>query len=85
MPIDIIPDFIPVLGYADEIVLLPLAIWLALKLIPPQILAEHSVAVAAAAAMTRPVSRVGDAVVVCLWTSATLLPLWLLWPHLAER
>ena len=39
-PIDLIPDFIPVLGYLDDLVLLPIGIWLALKMIPPQVMAE---------------------------------------------
>lgn len=81
-PIDLIPDFIPVLGYLDEIILLPLAIWLALKLIPPDILAEHR-ATAAAVAQQRS-SRAGAALVVVLWVIATAALLWLLWPHLAE-
>lgn len=37
-PIDLIPDFIPVLGYLDELLLLPLGIWLALRLIPPEVM-----------------------------------------------
>jgi uncharacterized membrane protein YkvA (DUF1232 family) len=40
-PIDLIPDFIPVLGYLDDLILLPLGIWLALKMIPPQVLADY--------------------------------------------
>lgn len=39
-PIDLIPDFIPVLGYLDDLVLLPLGIYLALKLLPPAVLAD---------------------------------------------
>ena len=39
-PLDLIPDFIPVLGYLDDLILLPLGIWLALKMIPPEVLAE---------------------------------------------
>lgn len=39
-PIDLIPDFIPVIGYLDDLLLLPLGIWLAIKIIPPEILAE---------------------------------------------
>ncbi len=39
-PIDLIPDFIPVLGYLDDIILLPLLIWVAVKLIPPEIMQE---------------------------------------------
>ena len=39
-PIDLIPDFIPVLGYLDDVILVPLGIWLALKLVPGEVLAE---------------------------------------------
>lgn len=81
-PIDLIPDFIPVLGYLDEIILLPVAIWFVLKLIPPAVLAEHRATAAAASA--RPSSRVGAAVIIFMWVSTALLLLWLLWPHAAE-
>ena len=40
-PIDLIPDFIPVLGYLDDLLLIPLGIALAVRLIPPDVLAEH--------------------------------------------
>ncbi len=39
-PIDLIPDFIPVLGYLDDLVLVPLGVWLALKMVPPQVMAD---------------------------------------------
>lgn len=77
-PIDLIPDFIPVLGYLDDAILLPLAIMLAVRLVPPDVMAEHRAA--AAAAQARPVSRAGAAAVVALWLlSAGLLLRWL-WP-----
>jgi uncharacterized membrane protein YkvA (DUF1232 family) len=40
-PIDLIPDFIPVLGYLDDLVLVPLGLALAIRLIPPDVLREH--------------------------------------------
>jgi len=39
-PLDLIPDFIPVLGYLDDLVLVPLGVWLALRMIPPLVMAE---------------------------------------------
>lgn len=46
-PIDLIPDFIPVVGYLDELIIVPLGIFLVVKLIPAVILAEHRAAVLA--------------------------------------
>ena len=40
-PVDLIPDFIPVLGYVDDLVLVPAGIYLALKMIPREVLEEH--------------------------------------------
>lgn len=39
-PIDLIPDFIPVLGYLDDLILLPALIWIVIRLIPPPVMAE---------------------------------------------
>lgn len=39
-PIDLIPDFIPILGYVDDVILLPVLIWLTVRLLPPHVLAE---------------------------------------------
>lgn len=64
-PIDLIPDFVPVLGLLDDLILVPAGLWLALRLIPPAILAEHRAAAEAAA--NRPVSRRAAAVVVAAW------------------
>jgi uncharacterized membrane protein YkvA (DUF1232 family) len=70
-PIDLIPDFIPVLGYLDDLILVPAGLWLVLRLIPPEVLAEHR-AVAEAAA-DRPVSRVAAAVIVGVWIITALI------------
>ena len=64
-PIDLIPDFIPVLGYLDDLILLPAGIWLVIRLIPPHVMAEHRAL--AAAAQDRPVRRTAGIVVVCVW------------------
>jgi uncharacterized membrane protein YkvA (DUF1232 family) len=80
-PIDLIPDFIPVLGYLDEVILLPLAIALAIWLVPPDVMAEHHAA--AARAEARPVSRAGAVFIVALWVGAAALLLWWLWPQVA--
>jgi uncharacterized membrane protein YkvA (DUF1232 family) len=65
-PIDVIPDFIPVLGYLDDIILVPLGIALAIWLIPPALFAEHREAAAERIAK-RPVSRIGAAIIIGIW------------------
>jgi len=75
-PIDLIPDFIPVLGYLDDMVLVPLGLLLVLRLIPADVLAEHRVAARAIA--ERPVSRAGAFAVISVWMAAALLlAIWL--------
>src|SRR6201999_3634184 len=64
-PIDLIPDFIPVLGYLDDLIIVPAGIFLVVRLIPPEIMAQHRAA-AAAAASARPVSRGAAAVIVTI-------------------
>ena len=81
-PIDLIPDFVPVLGYLDEVILLPPAILLAVRLVPPELMAEHRAAAARAAA--RPVSRAGAAVIVGLWLVAATALVWWFWPDPAR-
>jgi uncharacterized membrane protein YkvA (DUF1232 family) len=70
-PIDLIPDFIPVLGYLDDLLIVPLGIMLVIRLIPPEIMAEHRAL--AKAAQDRPVSRTAAAVIVVLWTLSIAL------------
>lgn len=74
-PIDLIPDFIPVLGYLDDVILLPVGILLVIKLIPPDIMAEHRCH--AAAAQERPISRGAAVIIVCLWAASIGAAIWL--------
>lgn len=67
-PIDLIPDFIPVLGLLDEAVLIPLGVWLFERMVAPAQLAEHRAEAERAAA--RPVSRSGILIVVAIWAAA---------------
>lgn len=68
-PIDLIPDVIPVLGYLDDVVLLPLLIWLAVRLLPAGVLAESRQRAQAwlADRQVRPRSRIGAVGVVLVW------------------
>jgi uncharacterized membrane protein YkvA (DUF1232 family) len=63
-PIDLIPDFIPVLGLLDDLLLVPLGILLAVRLIPPSLMTEFR---AAAEHRAKPTSRAGLTVVLSLW------------------
>lgn len=73
-PIDLIPDFIPVLGYLDELVILPLGILAVVKLIPPEVMAENRAAAALAA--ERPVSRIAAMVIALIWAASVALTVW---------
>ena len=76
-PIDLIPDFIPVLGLLDDAVLIPLGVWLFEKLVPRALMAEHRAA--AEAASERPVSWAGVLIVVAVWAAAA----WFVWSLIA--
>jgi uncharacterized membrane protein YkvA (DUF1232 family) len=75
-PIDLIPDFIPVLGILDDLVLIPVGVALVLRLTPASVVADAQVRAAATAA--RPVSVMAAVVIVLAWSAAVLLS-WLAW------
>ncbi|MBZ0299592.1 MAG: DUF1232 domain-containing protein [Anaerolineae bacterium] len=64
-PIDLIPDFIPVLGYVDDLILVPLGIILAVRMIPPEVWADSLKKAHQEAA--KPVNRAAAVVIVALW------------------
>jgi uncharacterized membrane protein YkvA (DUF1232 family) len=64
-PIDLIPDFIPVLGYLDDLLLVPLGITLALKMIPPPVMAACRDQ--ARAVEGRPVNWIAAVIIVAIW------------------
>jgi uncharacterized membrane protein YkvA (DUF1232 family) len=74
-PIDLIPDFVPVLGYVDELIIVPAGIALVIRLIPPEIMAQHRDM--ATAAQDRPVSRVAGVAIVTIWIVGIGLTLWI--------
>jgi uncharacterized membrane protein YkvA (DUF1232 family) len=80
-PIDLIPDFIPVLGYLDDLVIVPLGIALAIRLVPPAILAEHRAEAARRFAQGGPRSRLGAILVVLVWVLAIVWLARVLWPR----
>jgi uncharacterized membrane protein YkvA (DUF1232 family) len=73
-PIDLIPDFIPIIGYLDELILLPLGIWLVVALIPPEIMVEYRAK--ADEAGQRPISRGGMVAIILVWIAGALLLGW---------
>ena len=75
-PIDLIPDFIPVIGLLDDAILIPLGLWLFVRLLPQGLFEEHRAAAAIAAG--RPKSAWGIAIVLVIWALAAFAT-WLLW------
>jgi uncharacterized membrane protein YkvA (DUF1232 family) len=77
-PIDLIPDFIPVLGYLDDLIVVPLGILAVVKLLPAELMAEFRAE--AARRDGAPRNLVAAAVIVAIWIAAAGLLLWWLWP-----
>ncbi len=72
-PIDLIPDFVPILGYLDDLVIVPLGIALALRLIPSDILAVARARADIALAEGRPTNRTAAFVIVAIWLALATL------------
>ena len=70
-PIDLIPDFIPVLGYLDDLIITPGGLWLAVRLIPPEVMAEARSA-AASRGVERNAGKLGAVLTVLLWILAVI-------------
>ena len=66
-PIDLIPDFIPILGYLDDIVLIPLGLALALKMIPKEVIKECEEKAKAILSQDKPKSLLAAAIIVAIW------------------
>ena len=78
-PIDLIPDFIPVLGYLDDVIILPVLIWLTVRLLPPQVLAESRLKAEQwmAEQGSKPRSLIGGLAIVLIWLAVGVaLSLW---------
>ncbi len=80
-PIDLIPDFIPILGYLDDLILVPLGITLALRMIPPTVLEECRERVDEAFPDGKPVSRVAAGIIISLWILTAGLVIFALIPR----
>ncbi len=78
-PIDLIPDFIPVLGYLDDLILLPLFIYVTIRLIPPDIMVELRAQADQRLSEIRPRNMTGAVVIILIWLSiAALAVYWLI-------
>ena len=77
-PIDLIPDPIPLLGYLDDLVIVPLGIALALKMIPADVMAECQERSRQIMAQGKPVNRVAVVVIVAIWLALAALAIYLL-------
>jgi uncharacterized membrane protein YkvA (DUF1232 family) len=80
-PLDFIPDFIPVVGYLDDLILVPIGIWAVIRLIPVDLMREFRAE--AARLEARPKSRAGAAFVIAAWLTAAILLAWWFWPRTA--
>lgn len=81
-PIDLIPDFIPVIGYLDDLIIVPVGIWLCLRLIPHAVIDNNRAKAEAwmASNPVKPRSMVGFAVILAIWLGGA----WLLWHWFAS-
>jgi uncharacterized membrane protein YkvA (DUF1232 family) len=81
-PVDLIPDFIPVLGYLDDLVVVPFGVWLCLRLIPKAVIEDNrgKAEVWLAGNPVKPRSMLGLATILAIWT----LCAWLLWRWVAR-
>jgi uncharacterized membrane protein YkvA (DUF1232 family) len=68
-PIDLIPDFVPVLGYLDDLILIPIGIALAIRMTPMEVIADARARANAAVSSDRPRSRIGTLIIVAIWVA----------------
>ncbi len=79
-PIDLIPDFIPVVGYLDDLILVPLGIALLIKIIPGDILEECRTKAEADLSKRKPKNWVAAIIIIVIWLLVIYLALNLIWP-----
>lgn len=83
-PIDLIPDSIPVLGYLDDLVLVPLGVVIARRMIPSEVMLDARAKAEEVLQADRPVSWVGAVIIGAIWLTLAVLATRLLW-HLFQN
>lgn len=83
-PVDLIPDFIPVLGYLDDLLLIPLGVALAIKMIPAQVLMECRAQAREVMARGKPVNRTAAVVIIAVWVALAALAVKLAWQWIKQ-
>ncbi len=76
-PIDLIPDFIPILGYLDDLLIVPLGILLAIRLIPKPLMSEFRIL--AEERTKLPNSRIGLLAIIAIWLTCVAVAAWFAW------
>ena len=78
-PLDLIPDFIPVLGYLDDVIIVPLGIYVVVRLIPPEVMAECRRRAEENRPANKPKNYVAAAFIVAVWLALAALAVWLIY------
>jgi uncharacterized membrane protein YkvA (DUF1232 family) len=78
-PIDLIPDFIPVLGYLDDVIIVPLGIYFTLRMIPPEVMAECRARAEQARPSSKPKNWLVAGAIIATWLVLAVLAVWLVW------
>ena len=80
-PIDLIPDFIPIIGYLDDVLLVPMGLWIAMRMVPDDVIEDCR---ARATQLTaRPTSRIAALTIVVIWTGTAAGIGWIIYEAIA--